>query len=158
MEKTAVIVPTTTPKKAGRPVNTGKRSPAMVAKICKLLATGLSFAGTARAVGLDQSTIHQWRKDCPDFAVAVGQAIAASEAELMDLAKAGARKDGRIALMMLERRHPEGWAKQDSATVQHLHAHGTFPAAFLEQMVEARRLRDAGVGSVTVEAIEVEGQ
>lgn len=136
-------------RKAGQPT---KRTPARVKRICELLASGLSFSGTAGAVGINQSTLHEWRKTDPAFARAVDQALADSEAELLRLAKAGAAKDGRIALMMLERRHPAEWSKRDE--VQHLHAHATLSAALLERFCEVRRRVDAkAIEAQTVEVI-----
>ena len=139
-------------RKAGQPT---KRTPARVKRICELLASGLSFAGTARAVGVDQSTLHSWRKTDPAFGRAVDCALADSEAELLRLAKAGAAKDGRIALMILERRFGAEWSKRDQ--VEHLHAHATLSAALLERFCEVRKRYD-DAKTIEAPALEVTGQ
>ena len=141
--------PLTRPRKPGRPVGTTKKTPQKIDRICKLLAKGLSFTGTAGAVGLDPSTIHTWRKEDPAFAAAVQEAISASEEVLLDLALAGAKKDGRVALMMLERRHGGEWAKREVSQHQHLHAIASVPAEFLATLAEARIQQDH---PLTVEA------
>jgi transposase-like protein len=130
-------------RKPGRPRGTpNKRTPARMKAICALLATGLSFSGAASKCGINQQTLHEWRRTDQNFAAQVDQAIADSESELMELAKAGARKDGRIALQMLSIRHPAEWAKREQ--VAHLHAHTTMlPAEFLSRLTEQRQLTDA---------------
>jgi hypothetical protein len=133
---------TTTPVRKGAK---SKRTPAKIAKIAELIATGLSYRGVAGAVGIDETTLHAWRRDDPEFAALVNKAEAESEEALIKLAVAGANKDGRVALMMLERRHSHTWSKKEVSEkqIQHLHAHAQVPIEVLQTLVEQRRLLDA---------------
>jgi hypothetical protein len=121
----------------GRPP---KRSPETVQKILEKIRKGLSLRSAAAAGGISVASLHEWRKQDPDFEAAVQQAMSDSEESLFDLAKAGAAKDGRIALMMLARRFPDDWEKRPETASQHLHLHGA--QEILEKLTSARRRID----------------
>jgi hypothetical protein len=131
-----------------RPGKPSKRTPARLAKLKELLESGMSLRGATRACGMCESLIYKWREADPLIDQMVTQAMAESERKLVELAMEGARKDGRIALMMLERRFPDSWGKR----TEHVHAHAD--AGSLAQLVELRRARDARLSAVTVEVLK----
>lgn len=115
----------------------------------------MSIRGASHAVGLCESTIYRWRQDNPEIEQAVQSAIAKSEKQLVELALEGAKKDGRIALMMLERRFPDSWSKHSEH--RHLHAHtGTDVLSVLTASREARDARLAAEAVPTLDAELVE--
>lgn len=133
-------------RRLGRPV---KRTPERLAKFKALLESGLSIRGSALSCGLSESCVYRWRDTDPAFEELVQSAMAESEHRLVGLALEGAKKDGRIALMMLERRFPESWAKR----TEHIHAHAHGEAGtLLAELVAGRKRRDAALGAVTVTA------
>src|SRR5688572_5001872 len=134
-------------RKPGMP---SKRTPERLAQLKKLLESGMSLSGASRACGMCESLIYKWREADPAIDVMVQEAVAESERKLVELAMEGARKDGRIALMMLERRFPESWSKRQEYV--HAHAHGD--AGMLAQLVAQRKERDARLAAITVEVLD----
>lgn len=116
----------------------------------------MSLTGACRAVGLCPSTIHKWRQSRPEVEALIESSIGESERNLVELAVAGAKKDGRVALMLLERRFPESWSKR----TEHAHWHAHADAASLANLVAMRQRRDAELAAEaerTTEAELVEG-
>jgi hypothetical protein len=135
----------------GRP---SKRDPATRQRILDTLRAGNTMICAARVGRIDISNLQKWRRADPAFDEAVKDAIGEAETKLVELATAGAKKDGRIALMLLERRYPEGWSKAEP-TQQHLHAHAGIASDFLAKLVERRRISDAEALALPVRDAEV---
>ncbi len=127
--------------KAGRPT---RKTEKVLQKLDELLRLGLSMAGAARGAGISPSTLYNWIENDPKVEALVNAAVAAAEEKLVKLALDGAKKDGRIAAIMLSKRFPESWGEHAhvSGRVEHFHAHGLLPREFLEGLAAARRLRD----------------
>lgn len=123
-----------------------KKTPERLAKLKGLLESGMSLRGATQACGMCESLIYKWRSSDPAVEELIQSALAESEHALVQLAMEGARKDGRVALMMLERRFPESWSKRQ----EHVHTH-TDGGPLLAQLVANRRERDARLTAVTVE-------
>lgn len=140
---TQPTTPTRTKRKPGRQ---SKATPERLAKFRSLVESGLSLKGAAHACGLSESVIYRWRAEDPAIEELVQSALAESERQLVDLALEGARKDGRIALMMLERRFGDSWCKRSQH--EHLHAHAD--AGVLALLVKSRKERDARLACETV--------
>ncbi|MEK7678060.1 MAG: hypothetical protein AAB676_19685 [Verrucomicrobiota bacterium] len=130
--------------KAGRPT---RKTEKVLQKLDELLRLGLSMAGAARGAGISPSTLYNWIEDDPRVEALANAAVAAAEEQLVKLALEGAKKDGRIAAIMLSKRFPESWGEHShiSGRVDHFHAHRMLPGEFLEGMAAARRLRDESV-------------
>lgn len=98
---------------AGRPA---KLTEYIQGKITALLREGNHRTTAAEASGIDASTLRRWMADPrPEyrlFRAAVLQAEADFETEIVSAVKLLAITDGRIALELLARRHPEKWAAQ----------------------------------------------
>lgn len=116
----------------GRP---SKKSAERCALICQRIKEGLTLQASARASGVGLTTIYEWQDNDPQFRQAIEEAEAEAEAMLIKLALEGAKKDGRIALMMLERRYSH-WRKRE----EHAHVHAT--PQILKELVDSRRERD----------------
>lgn len=131
-----------------KPGRKSKQTPERLAQLRELLESGMSLIGASRACGMCESLIYKWRESDPAIEQMIEKAMAQSERKLVELALEGAKKDGRVALMMLERRFPETWSKRS----QHIHAHADMGT--LAKLVEQRRARDAQLAAVTVEVLE----
>ena len=79
--------------------------------ICDHIAKGNTLKASAAAEGISERTIHRWKKEKPQFEEMVNQAVAVSEARLVQ--KITQSEDWRAALAILERRFPETWTKRD---------------------------------------------
>ena len=141
------IAPSRAKRERGRP---SKRDPETAKRILEALRAGNTIICAARVGRIDVSNLQKWRRADPQFDEAVKDAIGEAETKLVALATAGAVKDGRIALMMLERRHPEGWSKRE-APQEHLHSLGP---NFLARMVADRKARDAQLLAAPVQDAE----
>lgn len=104
---------------SGRPT---KLTPAIQAKVCDAIRSGNFRETAATFAGIDRSTLHRWLKRgetkrrgaCHDFAVAVGKALADSEALLVArIAKAASEGTWQASAWLLERRHPERWGRRE---------------------------------------------
>ena len=103
----------------------------------------MSHAGAANAASVSEAEFYRERDRDKAFDSQVREADAASEEVLLDLATKAAAKDGRVAVMLLERRH-SGWRKPSvNAEVKHLHAHAQIPAEMLQSLAKQRQIRDA---------------
>lgn len=146
---TAPVAQQTAKPTRRRGVKPSKQTPERLAKLRGLLESGVSLKGASLACGMCESLIYKWRESDPAIEQLVQEAMAESERKLVELAMEGAKKDGRVALMMLERRFPESWSKRQ----EHVHAHAHADAGpLLALLVANRRERDARLATVTVES------
>ena len=104
-------------------------------RICKAIGQGQTLTSASRMAGIDPSTLFDWINGNPDIAKRIQEAEGKAEEMLISLAIQGATKDGRIALMMLERRFNH-WRKRE--TVAHTHT----ASDALKTLVDTRRERD----------------
>lgn len=79
--------------------------------ICNNISQGMPLRVAAVAEGISEASLHRWRKEIPEFAEMVEQAIAVSEAKLIQ--KLSTNEDWRAAAWILERRFPEHWTKKE---------------------------------------------
>ena len=79
--------------------------------ICNHISNGNTLKAAAAAEGVSERTFHRWKKDKPEFEEMVNQAVAVSEARLVQ--KMTQSEDWRAALAILERRFPESWSKRE---------------------------------------------
>ncbi len=124
-----------TPARKGKVGPKSKATPERVAKLCEHIANGQTLQSASRMVGVNPSTIYDWMNASPEIANAIEEAEGKAEQVLIDLAIQGAKKDGRIALMMLERRYSH-WRKRE----EHAHVHAT--PQILKELVDSRKERD----------------
>jgi hypothetical protein len=110
-----------------------------ILRLLDLLRSGMSRVGACRACGLGESSLYMKMDQNQEFRARVQAAESESEAELLEMAKANAKKDGRVAIQLLERRFPEQWGSKEQK--QHTHVHTT-PQQMLAMLVEQRRKRD----------------
>lgn len=127
------------PEKVVTPARKGgrksKATPERITKLCQHIANGQTIHSASRMVGVGVSTVYEWARNDPAIAEAIEEAEGKAEQVLIDLAIQGAKKDGRIALMMLERRYSH-WRKRE----EHAHVHAT--PQILKELVDSRRERD----------------
>lgn len=112
-----------------------KATPERLAKLYALIAQGQTLHSAARMVGISPSTLHDWAANNAEISEKLQEAEGKAEQVLIDLAMQGAKKDGRIAMMMLERRFSH-WRKRE----EHAHVHAT--PQILKELVDSRRERD----------------
>ena len=79
--------------------------------ICNHISNGNTLKAAAVAEGVTERTFHRWKKEKPEFQEMVNQAVAVSEARLVQ--KITQSEDWRAALAILERRFPESWSKRE---------------------------------------------
>ena len=89
----------------------GKYTEIKAHTICDHIAKGNTLKAAAAAEGISERTIYRWRNEKPQFQEMVDQAVAVSEARLVQ--KITQSEDWRAALAILERRFPQTWAKKD---------------------------------------------
>jgi hypothetical protein len=102
----------------GRPT---KLTPEVQATICAMLRTGSYLTVAAEAAGVTTRTVYLWmergekpgkvHKPYRDFKAAVEEALAEGEARNVALIHRAAQKSWQAAAWLLERQHPERWAK-----------------------------------------------
>lgn len=83
-----------------------KRTPQMLAAICKLVKSGLSVSHAAEKLHVHHTTVGRWRKELPEF----DAAILAAEAEFIDSQIANIRRAAKTSWQasawLLERKWP----------------------------------------------------
>ncbi len=89
----------------------GKYTEIKAHNICNHISNGNTLKAAAAAEGVSERTLHRWKKDKPEFEEMVNQAVAVSEARLVQ--KISQSDDWRAALAILERRFPESWTKRE---------------------------------------------
>jgi len=80
-------------------------------QICDQIAKGLPILQSAIACGISRTTFYRWKDERPEFEEMVNQAVAVSEARLLN--KISDAEDWRAAAWVMERRFPDRWAKRD---------------------------------------------
>jgi hypothetical protein len=100
-----------------------------VERICKAVKKGTTWEVAARAAGVHERTLLEWRnrgeeEDAQGRDTIYAhlhretmRATAMAESDLVDLIRKHAREDFRAAIFLLERRHPERWAKTSTVNV-----------------------------------------
>lgn len=116
-----MTTPATRRPRAGQPSKRGE--PRVIAAVLRSLAHGATRTAAAAAVGVTQHSLRRWIEADPEFALAVAKAEAQMETSLVDVIYATARAKNRegqptqaswlAAMTLLERRHPENWARRD---------------------------------------------
>ena len=89
----------------------GKYTEIKAHNICNHISNGNTLKAAAAAEGVAERTFHRWKKEKPEFQEMVNQAVAVSEARLVQ--KITQSEDWRAALAILERRFPESWSKRE---------------------------------------------
>ena len=103
--------------------STTKLNDETAGQIVKLLRSGAYIEVACAAAGVSRRTYHDWWKrghpdgserrdaDCRRFRAQAEQALAESEAVSVAVIATAARTSWQAAAWMLERRHPERWAR-----------------------------------------------
>jgi hypothetical protein len=101
-------------RKPGRPMGSAvKKTPERVALILDALEAGSSYSAAARAAGVSQSTIQEWRANDPDFNTSCEKMIALFElAHVRNINRAAIEGDWKASAWLLTRRFPEHWAER----------------------------------------------
>ena len=112
--------------------------------VLQSLAHGTSRAVAAQAVGVSGESLRRWIEVDPAFALAVAKAEAEMVTSLVGVVYATAHsvtREGQptqsawlAAMTLLERRHPEDWARRDRIDIS------------MEIREEAKRLADENPG------------
>ena len=117
----------------------GLRTPEMIESICEYVRQGHTYTVAAEANGVSYQALTLWRRKGKaaksgwyrDLYLALLKASAEGRAQLEKYAFDGAAKDGKVAIMILERRYRKDWGKQPNP-----HVSFTLPPDAM------RRLRD----------------
>jgi hypothetical protein len=120
--RTMASAPRTTSKGLrGRPP---KYSPAMLQRICEGIRLGLSYQRAAEGAGIHAATLRDWIQHDEQgdlrfagVASAIATARAEGEQQLLVTIKTAAADDWRAAAWILERRHPEHYARMERREV-----------------------------------------
>jgi len=94
--------------KRGRPTLC---TPALIEKICELLADANTIAASCESLGIGVSTFHEWRQRNPDFADATTRARAKARIKLIKEIKRHSADDWRGWAWLAERMFPNEFAK-----------------------------------------------
>jgi transposase len=90
-------------KGAGRP---SKRTPAIEKIILDALAAGLPYRAAAGRAGIHETTLIEWRKNDPDFELAVEKANSVAISRNMQIIQDAAADNWAAGAWILERRFP----------------------------------------------------
>lgn len=106
----------------GRP---SKLTAQMQMKLCQHIADGYTYRVACGMEGIHVHTLMVWKRKGAErpkskygyFLLAIEKAEAQARKVLEGYARTHASKDGRIAIAILERRHPDDWGKE--RTIKH---------------------------------------
>jgi hypothetical protein len=117
-DKTLAVAKKQTKKRAGsagypigRPT---KKTPTLVATLLRLISDGGPYDLCCKAVGITRETFYDWRRDDPAFAARVEQAAAKGSLDRLKKIEQHGQNDWHAFGWMLERRHPEYFAKAET--------------------------------------------
>jgi hypothetical protein len=132
----------TTLAKAGRP---SKRTPATTRKILRGIAAGLPVKMAAAAAQVSVETFFRWRREVPEFDVAVEAALAKSvRHHLKVIETAASQGDWKAASWLLEHRFPEHFAKTriELEHIGQLEHRFVVPPSIIDEIAKARRVNE----------------
>ena len=129
--------------------NNEKYTEARVERITDLLRSGVTIRGAAMASGISEKTFYLWKRDQPTFAAAVEQAIGESEANLVQIALEGTKRNPQLAIQLLERRFRE-WARHSS---QEARVTGEITTTVAPELVAALQSMPETVGRREVDVL-----
>jgi hypothetical protein len=95
----------------GRPT---KKTDNLVATLLRLISDGGPYDLCCQAVGITRETFYDWRRDDPAFAARVEQAAAKGSLGRLKKIEQQGRNDWHAFGWMLERRHPEFFARAET--------------------------------------------
>ena len=119
-----------------------KLTPEVQEKICNYVRQGLTYEIAARAAGISESTFYRWRErgekarrgKYREFWEALKKAEAEAEQVLVQRILDASNDTWQAAAWILERRHPERWARKDR--VKHETDFGDALAQVLERLAD----------------------
>ena len=88
-----LVVENQPPSSQNKSRSESKRTPQMLAAICKLVKTGLSVSHAAEKLHVHHTTVGRWRKELPEF----DAAILAAEAEFIESQIANIRRAAKTS-------------------------------------------------------------
>lgn len=133
----------------------------MIVQLASLIADGMTYALAAEACGIHSDTFRQWMRkgeagEEPYVAlvVALQRAEALGAHALLQKVQAASDMDWKAAAWLLERRHPESYARQrpqdqqPHQPQQHLHVH------ILAEAQRAGIISDAQIAAIDAQIIQ----
>lgn len=99
---------TPTKPKTGRP---SKLTPRVQKTIFQAVEAGLPYKLAAAGAGVAESTLRAWRAEFPAFSASLKRAEARGALALVQTIRAASSKSWQAAAFLLERRHPEEFAR-----------------------------------------------
>jgi len=137
------------PARRGRLGRPTKRTPFVTRKICRGVAAGLPYKLAAAHAGITGDTFTVWRREFPDFAEAVEQAVASGITKrLNQIKRAGEKGDWKASAWWLEHVVPEHYAKTRIELAHYGQVDHTFtiPLNVLDEIAQARKQQEKKVG------------
>ena len=129
---------------------------ANVAVVLRAISIGMPQFSAAAMIGVKSETISRWKARHPDFGEAIDKANALNQQILLDRVYQGMGKHPRLALDLLDRRHPEHFAQtkrvENTGTVHHEHSAN----AVLQRLQETRKKLDQQKNVSSPQTIEIE--
>ena len=134
-----------------------------VMAVLRVIAAGMPQSTAAAVIGCAPETLSRWKAVHPDFALAVDRANALNQMLLVGRVLKGMEKNPRLALDLLDRRHPKYFAPTKRVEQTGSVEHRVGPSQMLSQLHETRQKLDAlDSGSSTdgseTKAIDVEAE
>lgn len=119
------------------------------------LTIGNTVVGACAKAGIPHATFMNRLQSDSILLARCHKAIGEAEAELVAFAREHAQRDGRVALMLLERRFPDRWSKHRFDSKPPGQASTGLSAADVSNLIDARIATDRLHGASVVDAAEV---
>lgn len=113
-----------------------KRTPAMLATICRLVQKGLAITHAAEKVHLHHTTVGRWRQQDPEFDAALRAAEAAFIEEQTANIRGAGKRNWQASAWLLERKWPQFFSQPQIQLTM-----GTHKPEFEELSVTIEELR-----------------
>jgi hypothetical protein len=88
-----------------------------VSILCKALESGLSVVACCGIAGISESTFYRWRKEDPQFQIAIQASQYNFEVNAIEAIKRAGDKDWRAWAWLLERRFPKSWKNYQEVNI-----------------------------------------
>jgi hypothetical protein len=129
--------------RANHPPEALKYNRENVLVVLRMVALGLPQSGAAAAIGVDPNRISEWKAKYPDFQLALDRATVINQESLLSAVYAGIDKNPKLALELLDRRHPKDFGQTKRVEANGVISHAHSAVGVLAQLQGERKKLDS---------------